>query len=177
MLSKGLCQATRPRPGHEAAPRAAEGRGGARAAQAPALAGQEVSFQEAGTAQGVRFSHAHPPRGKHPSWHKQDGRVGRGKSNRRRGPEAPEHPQQGSGAPVSSAAWGAMHCDVSESRAGLGRPTLELPPPLCTTSRCFPGGSPSLPSPGGCQCHTHALPTPGAGWGAASGQASRDGEL
>lgn len=62
MLSKGLCQATRPRPGHEAAPGAAEGRGGARAAQAPALAGQEVSFQEAGTAQGVRFSHAHPPR-------------------------------------------------------------------------------------------------------------------
>lgn len=59
------------------------------------------------------------PAGKHPSWHKQDGRVGRGKSNRRRGPEAPEHPQQGSGAPVSSAAWGAMHCDVSESR-GLG---------------------------------------------------------
>lgn len=41
----------------------------------------------------------------------------------------------------------------------------------------FTGGRPSLPSPGGCQCHTHALPTPGAGWGAASGQASRDGEL
>lgn len=70
----------------------------------------------------------------------------------------------------------ALRCQ-REPRAGLGRPTLELPPPLCTTSRCFPGGRPSLPSPGGCQCHTHALPTPGAGWGAASGQASRDGEL
>lgn len=160
MLSKGLCQATRPRPGHEAAPGAAEGRGGARAAQAPALAGQEVSFQEAGTAQGVRFSHAHPPRGKHPSWHKQDGRVGRGKSNRRRGPEAPEHPQQGSGAPVSSAAWGAMHCDVSESRGlGLGVPPWSCPLLSAPPPGVSPEAAPPCPALAGASAtHTPCLP-------------------
>lgn len=90
------------------------------------------------------------PAGKHPSWHKQDGRVGRGKSNRRRGPEAPEHPQWGSGAPVSSAAWGAMHCDVSERPwAGLGRPTLALAWPSCPLLSAPPVPQrPQQPPPG-----------------------------
>lgn len=90
------------------------------------------------------------PAGRHPSWHKQDGRVGRGKSNRRRGPEAPEHPQWGSGAPVSSAAWGAMQCDVSERPwAGLGRPTLELAWPSCPLLSAPPvPWRPQQPPPG-----------------------------
>lgn len=97
------------------------------------------------------------PAGKHPSWHKQDGRVGRGKSNRRRGPEAPEHPQQGSGAPVSSAAWGAMHCDVSESR-GLG---LGVPPWSCPLlSAPPPGVSPEAAPPCPALAGASATPTP-----------------